>query len=71
MVDMIAKRLPPNPKRDKVDSRAKMNMIRRKEIDSPIPMAMYSTGRIDVDAPYCNNYLSPNPPDLAGLILKK
>lgn len=71
MVDMIAKRLPPNPKRDMVDSRAKMNMVRRKEIHSPVSMAIYSSGHIDPDAAYCNNYLSPNPPDLAGLKLRK
>lgn len=65
MVDMIKKRLPPEPRR-MMDSRAPMDKKARKSVESYHP-AMYSGGRVDPDAAYCNNYLSPNPMGI-GLI---
>ena len=59
MVDMIAKRLPKEPRRS-MDSRGPMDKKARKAVGAFHP-AKYSSGRIDKDAPYRNNYLSPNP----------
>jgi hypothetical protein len=65
MVDMIAKRLVKEPRRS-MDSRAPMDKKRRMAVGAFHPTA-YSSGRIDKDAPYKNNYLSPNPMGI-GLI---
>jgi len=65
MVDMLAKRLPKEPRRS-MDSRAPMDKKRRMAVGAFHPTT-YSSGRIDKDAAYRNNYLSPNPPDLGGL----
>jgi hypothetical protein len=65
MVDMIAKRLVKEPRRS-MDSRAPMDKKRRMAVGAFNP-AMYSSGRIDKDAAYKNNYLSPNPMGI-GLI---
>jgi len=65
MVDMIAKRLVKEPRRS-MDSRAPMDMKARKAVGAFHP-AQYSSGRIDKDGVYRNNYLSPNPPDMGGL----
>ena len=59
MVDMIAKRLPKEPRRV-MDSRGPMDKKARKAVGAFHP-AMYSSGRIDKDGVYRNNYLSPNP----------
>ena len=59
MVDIIAKRLPKEPRRS-MDSRTPMDKKARKAVGAFHP-AMYSTGRIDKDGVYQNNYLSPNP----------
>ena len=65
MVDMIAKRLPKEPHR-MMDSRGPMDKKARKAVGAFHP-AMYSSGRVDKDGPYKNNYLSPNPMGI-GLI---
>lgn len=65
MVDMIAKRLVKEPRRS-MDSRAPMDKKRRMEVGAFHP-TKYSSGRIDKDGVYRNNYLSPNPPDMGGL----
>jgi len=59
MVDMIAKRLPKEPHR-MMDSRGPMDKKARKAVGAFHP-SMYSSGRVDKDGPYKNNYLSPNP----------